>query len=191
MLKRLYHDIRGVAFIETAFVLTILMVLLMGIVELVGYIRVKERMHRVADEMAAILSTIDTWDPPVSVVPTLPAAQLIAAPYGVAISARYCRGEPEFRSEPFERRFAGLTQAYPEAGCNYSSAVAPVSFAGVACEDAHAAGGSNLLQTMPHNSFVIVRASCRYAPILVRGLPGVPKVVSSDATAHIRYSFRW
>lgn len=192
-IQRYRKDTRGVAYIEMAFVLMFLMLLFVGVVELVSYMKVKERMNKVADEMSGLLANIPSWNVGTNVTPAIVASQSMATPYGVSVSARFCRGgAPQFDSGAFDAQYAGADGRYGVGNCNHSTNIPGAALTAVNCNDAQMGGNGPLMTTNPTVQFVVVRAGCRYsAPLLgTLGLFNNAMIVTTSVSP-MRYTMTW
>lgn len=192
LLRRFHKNNEGAAYIEMAFVLMFMMLMFIGIVEIVSYLKVRERMNKVADEMSGLLSSITFWDVPGLVNPAMVAAQAMATPYGVSISARFCHGgAPSFDSGAFNNQYAGSTGDYGVGNCNHSNNIPGANLPAVNCTDPQV-GGQPIFTANQTVQFVVVRAGCRYsAPLL--GSLGLfnDQMIVTTSVSPMRYTMPW
>lgn len=190
-LRRFRRDASGAAYIEMAFVLIFMTILFIGAVEIVSYLKVRERMNKVADEMSGLLSNMPSWNVATNVNPVLVAAQSIATPYGASVSVRFCRGgTPSFDSGAFNRSYAGTTGKYGVGNCNHSD-MASGNLPEIACSDARI-GNQALTAANPTVQFVAVRAGCRYsAPLLGRFGLFDNQLIMTTSVSPMRYTMPW
>jgi len=83
------HDESGNSAIEFALASILLVFMLLGEIELISYIMVKERINRTADETSQLLGHITGFSTN-KMEDRLSAASLISYPQGVNVSAVYC-----------------------------------------------------------------------------------------------------
>lgn len=190
MNRNIARDESGVAYIEFALSVFILSTMLLGMAEVSSYIRVKNKMNQVADQMGNILSTIPTWRPTENVEPFIGAAELIARPFGVFISADFC-SKGTGTSYKYE-------DTYGMADCSLglkAQATAPLTSS--TCDSGSVLQGLDV-NDPKHTSgqfysgqYVVVSASCRYKPYInyFKFFDGV--IVSSTSVVPMRYSMQW
>jgi hypothetical protein len=180
--KKFIHDDSGVAYIELAISAMTLTIILFGLVEISAFMRVKNKMNQVADQMGAVLGTIPNWQPDIYVRPYLGAAEYMARPFGVAVSVRYCAGGTD-TNIPFQTTI------------NSGDCSLGVGGGGGVFEEADCLSPkldkANMFETIPTVQFVVVTASCRYVPYLnYLNLFG-DTVVTSTSVTPMRYKMQW
>lgn len=182
MWKKYAGNQEGVAYIELAFTLLIMTTILFGLVELTAFMRVKNKVNQVADQLAATLSTIPRWQTEY-VDGLLPAAEIMARPFGIAIDGRFCSGT--------KGEIYNFNRVFDAADCTYGAYTPGSGALAVSdCDDAKL-GANNLSQALPGIQYVTLAASCRYRPYLnYLGLFDNVVIVSKSVTP-IRYHMAW
>ncbi len=185
LIRKIIKNQSGAAFIELSFILPFLMLAFIGMIEIISFIKIKERMNKTAAEVAGILSTIPSWNVGQFIEPSLPAARLAAKPYGVSISARFCQlgGTRPFTSANFGANYTGTGKfAARPADCSLGKPSAGVLAGPVNCTDAPATAISQ---------YVVVSASCLYSPILSQLGLFKNQTITSYSFGTMRYSMIW
>lgn len=151
--KRLAKDQDGAVYLETAFIFIFLTIAFIGVLQIVDYVYVKQRTNKVADEMAALLSTIPEYKP-ADVQTLVNSATLMAEPEGVAVAVRFCQGGTGYESPAFGASSKGGKCGLFGAGGSDVSITA-------SCSDATYNGGA-YGTAFPRAQFVVVRSICGY-----------------------------
>ncbi len=115
MLQRFQRDESGAAIIEAALSVMLLIIMMFGIFEVTSYIRARDHVNKVADQMAELLATQPYWPPELvearrssnaNMVPVMSAAgpqnvigqlvqqapPIMAGSYGMRVMVRFCDG---------------------------------------------------------------------------------------------------
>lgn len=181
--RRAYDDEEGVAYIELALSLFVLIIIVFGMVEISAFMRVKNKMNQAADQMGAILGTIPSWRPGLYVEPYIAAAEFMTRPFGVHLAVRYCSGGTNTD--------VAYNETMAEGDCSLGLGTGGGTPATVECEDAKTGSGGAIIDDNPTVQFVIVKASCHYKPYLNYFKLFDDVMVVSTSVTPMRYQMQW
>lgn len=162
---------RGSIMVELAAVLPVLLTLFFGVVEIASYMRYSEKITRVANDLAEIFATQQSWQDGDEVDEILNnVVGRIVAPEGIGLSVVFC---------PAQNGGSGsvsFVQNYPAQNTvNYCT---PATGQAVTCDPDLVAGN----RTLP---YVVVSASCQYNGLFSSYLP--PQVLQEVRSSSLRY----
>lgn len=146
----------GAVYVEAAFVMIFLVIAFIGVLQIADYVYVKQKTNKVSDDLAALLSTIPNYTPE-SVQTLMNAAEAMATPEGVTVSAVFCQGGRGYQSPVFTATArggaCGLLDRGQGGGGNIDTSVS--------CASAQY-NGQAYGTAFPRPQFVVVRSGCSY-----------------------------
>lgn len=169
--KYLFTDNSGAAMIEAALTFPLFVLLFFGMMEIANYLDSRERVNKVSNQIANVLSSMDDWDVN-DIQITSSAISRIAGNQGVRVSYRFCG--------------TGVNGLYISSvnngRCGYGSGGGSSGFTIARCDKNGTGWGST--------QYISVSTTCRYRPLFdyFGYFKGANSRIRSEAYAPMRYT---
>lgn len=172
----LIKDRSGTALIEAAIIIPFMFLCLFGLVEVTSVLSAKERMNKISNQVAIVVSALPKWELRDEVTSVLTATEKVGGIHGFNISIVFCGATTGQK--------AVYTHSYKSGQCGYGTGGEGGAQAAASCSSV----GTNV----GRGQFMVVDVSCSYNPLFsFLDLLSDGGRINAEAFAPMRYVMNW